>query len=86
MQIEYSKKAAKYISALDKTTKQRIKNAIEGLLEVPPKGDIKMMQGFSDGRKRLRVGKYRIIYNYGSDGKVEILYIINVDSRGDIYK
>lgn len=86
MQIEYSKKAAKYISALDRTTKQRIKIAIEGLLEVPPKGDIKMLQGFSDGRRRLRVGKYRIIYNYGSDGKVEILYIINVDSRGKIYK
>lgn len=86
MQIEYSKKAAKYISALDRTTKQRIKKAIEGLLEVPPKGDIKPMQGFPDGRKRLRVGKYRIIYNYGNDGKVEILYIINVDSRGDIYK
>ena len=55
-------------------------------MEVPPKGDIKMLQGFSDGRRRLRVGKYRIIYNYGSDGKVEILYIINVDSRGEIYK
>ena len=47
MQIEYSKKAAKYINALDRTTKQRI--AIEGLLETPPKGDIKMLQGFSDG-------------------------------------
>ncbi len=49
MQIEYSKKAAKYINALDRTTKQRIRIAIEGLLETPPKGDIKMLQGFSDG-------------------------------------
>ncbi len=64
MQIEYSKKAAKYINALDRPTKQRIKAAIEGLTEEPPKGDIKTMQGFTDGRKRLRVGKYRIIYNY----------------------
>ena len=61
MQIEYSKKAAKYISGLDRPTKQRIK-------------------------KRLRVGKYRIIYNYLPNGEIEILYIINVDSRGDIYK
>ena len=86
MRIEYSRKAVKYINALDRPTKQRIKTAIEGLTETPPKGDIKMLQGFSDGRKRLRVGKYRIIYNYLPDGKIEILYILNVDSRGDIYK
>ena len=86
MQIEYSKKAVKYINALDKPTKQRIKIAIEGLIENPPKGDIKLLQGFSDNRKRLRVGKYRIIYNYLPKDKVEILYIINIDSRGDIYK
>lgn len=86
MQIEYSKKAVKFINALDRPTKQRIKLAIEGLTEQPPKGDIKPLQGFSDGRKRLRVGKYRIIYNYDTNGKIKILYIINVDSRGDIYK
>ncbi len=52
----------------------------------PPEGDIKFLQGYADGRKRLRIGKYRIIYNYLPGGGVEILYIINVDSRGDIYK
>lgn len=86
MRIEYSKRAAKYINSLDRPAKQRIKKAIEGLTEQPPKGDIRMLQGFSDGRKRLRVGKYRIIYNYLPSGEVEILYIVNVDSRGDIYK
>ena len=86
MIIEYSKKAAKYIDALDRPTKQRIKIAIEGLTQEPPQGDIKMLQGYKDGRKLLRVGKYRIIYNYSQDEKIEILYIINVDSREDIYK
>lgn len=86
MRIEYSKKAAKYINGLDRPTKLRIKTAIEGLTEQPPKGDIKTLQGYSDGRKRLRVGKYRIIYDYLPGGEVKILYIINVDSRGDIYK
>lgn len=84
LKIEYSKQAAKYIAGLDKPTKQRIKSAIEGLAERPPKGDIKLLQGFKDGRKRLRVGKYRIIYMYLPNGEIEILYIINVDSRGDI--
>lgn len=49
MQIEYSKRAAKYINALDRPTKQRIKKVIEGLTEQPPKGDIKLLQGFTDG-------------------------------------
>lgn len=86
MRIEYSKKAAKYINALDKPSKQRIKSGIEGLTLNPPKGDIRLLQGFPDGRKRLRIGKYRIIYNYLDNGEIIILYIMNVDSRGDIYK
>lgn len=44
------------------------------------------MQGYSDGRKRLRTGKYRIIYNYGQNGEIKVLYIMDVDTRGDIYK
>ncbi len=86
MKIEYSRKAARYISALDKPTKQRIKEGIEGLTESPPKGDIRILQGYSDGRKRLRIGKYRIIYNYNKDKSISILYIMDVDTRGDIYK
>lgn len=86
LNIEYSKRASKFIAALDRPTKQRLKEAIEGLTEQPPKGDIKALQGYSDGRKRLRVGKYRIIYNYLDDNSVKILYIMDVDSRGDIYK
>lgn len=86
MRIEYSKKAAKYIGGLDKPTKRRIKAGIEGLAQEPPKGDIKTLQGYADGRKRLRIGKYRIVYNYLPDVEIKVLYIINVDSRGDIYK
>ena len=86
MRIEYNKKAVKYLETLDRPTKQRIKAAIEGLTEQPPKGDIKTLQGYTDGRKRLRVGKYRIIYNYLPNGKIVVLYIMSIDTRGDIYK
>ena len=75
---EYSKQAKKAIESLDAPTKQRIKKAIEDI----PAGDIKPMQGFSDGRQRLRVGKYRVVFII-SDGGV---YVIEVGSRGDIYK
>ena len=86
MEIRYSKSAQKAIESYDRPTKQRIKAGIEGLTQKPPVGDIKQMQGYTDGRHRLRVGKYRIVYRYDLDGTMEILLIMDVDSRGDIYK
>ena len=86
MEIQYKKKAVKALNAMDKPTKRRIKEAIEGLTLTPAKGNIKPMQGYKDGRFRLRVGDYRIIYKYDINGKVEILLIMDIGSRGDIYK
>ena len=71
---------------MDTVTKKCIKAGIEGLIKEPPQGDIKRLQGYDDGRKRLRIGKYRNIYNYYEKGIIEILYIMDIDSRGDIYK
>ena len=86
MEIRYSKASAKAIRAMDQQTKQRIHNGILGLMHKPPMGDIKLMQGCSDGRYRLRVGKYRIVYKFGLENQLEILHIIDIGSRGDIYK
>ena len=44
------------------------------------------MKGYNDGRKRLRVGSWRIIYRIDANYEVEILYIIDIENRGDIYK
>ena len=79
MNIIYSKEAVKNISRMDATTKQRIK---QGILAIP-KGNIKPLQGYSDGRQRLRVGKYRVVFNYMSE--TDIL-IMEIGTRGDIYK
>ena len=81
MDIRYSKQAQKDIRKLPKDVARLVKRAIEGLIENPPKGDIKTMQGYSDGRKRLRVGKYQYI----NDGSIYV-WISEVGSRGDIYK
>lgn len=86
LEIQFSKSAVKVINSMDKPTKLRIKQGIEGLIQIPPKGDIKLMQGFSDGRCRLRIGKYRVIYKYMQDGTIGILLIIDIGSRGDIYR
>ena len=86
MIIKYSKDALKFLSRLDKKSVDRIRTAIQDLTLVPPKGDIKVMQGYSDDRKRLRVGSWRIIYRYGVENEIEILFIIDIGNRGDIYK
>ena len=86
MKIRYSRDSIKFLSKLDKKSVNRIRTAIEGLTQSPPVGDIKPMQGFSDGRKRLRVGSWRIIFKQVSELYVEIIFVIDIGNRGDIYK
>ena len=86
MVITYSKDSLKFLSKLDKKSVARIRAAIQDLTLTPPKGDIKVMQGYNDDRKRLRVGSWRIIYKYGVDNEIDILFIIDIGNRGDIYK
>ena len=86
MRVIYSRVAVKAINSFDKSIKQRIKTGIEGLLEVPPKGDIKQMQGINPPVFRLRIGKYRVLYEYTNLNDEEVLMIKDIGSRGDIYK
>lgn len=86
MEVRYSKDALKFLARLDKKSVERIRIAIQGLTQSPPEGDIKPMQGYHDNRKRLRVGGWRIIFKYGIDGRLEVLFILDIGNRGDIYK
>ena len=86
MEIRYSRDALKFLSKLDKHSIERIRSAITDLTLTPPQGDIKLMKGYSDGRKRLRVGSWRIIYRISEEKSVEILFVIDIGNRGDIYK
>lgn len=86
LEIRYDKAAVKYLQGLPKKLRDSIRSAIAALTEQPPKGDIKPMQGYKDGRHRLRVGKYRVIYRYSQNGELDILIVMEIGSRGDIYK
>ena len=76
MDINYSKQAVKYLSKQDKIAQRRIIDAINKL----PNGDVKKLQGRTG--YRLRVGNYRIIFSFSEN----ILYIEEIDNRGQIYK
>lgn len=86
MVIRYSKDALKFLNRLDKKSVARIRLAVEGLTHEPPLGDIKEMKGSKDGRLRLRVGGWRVIFRYGAEGEVEIIFVLDIGNRGDIYK
>ena len=86
MEIQYEKAAVKYLKGLQKPQRDLILDAIEKLTHKPAEGDIKKMSGYKDGRYRLRVGKYRIIYKDLTNNEIEVLCIMDVGSRGDIYK
>ena len=86
MEIQYEKAAIKYLKSLQKNQRNLILDAIEKLTHKPAEGDIKKMCGYKDDRYRLRVGKYRVIYKYLTDKEIEILSIMDIGSRGDIYK
>lgn len=81
MEISYKKTALKFLQRKDKNTRDNIILGIKGLTKTPPEGDIKVLQG-RNNEFRLRVGKYRIIYEYQNN----MLVIKDIGSRGDIYK
>lgn len=85
MLIKYTKIALKTLQGYDKPTRERIREKIQSLTLTPPVGDIKPLQG-SENEMRLRVGKYRVIYEYTTENSIKILMINKIDSRGDIYK
>ena len=85
-QIIFEKQVKKFIEKQDKTLKSRFKKVFLKLMENPyPKNqtlDIKKLKGCEE--YRLRIGKYRFIYQIKDD--VLVIVMEKADSRGDIYK
>jgi mRNA interferase RelE/StbE len=79
MIILFSKTSLNYLGRLERSYRKRIVSAIDKL---PTHGDIKKLKGKKLANLfRLRVGKYRIIYQTEDD----IIKILDIDTRGDIY-
>lgn len=82
MKIQPSKQAIKFLKKQERNVSDRIHAALKGLLEIPPIGDIKKMKG-TGNTYRLRVGNYRVVYTI--DYEKEMVLILAIDNRGDIY-
>ncbi|MCL2170155.1 MAG: type II toxin-antitoxin system RelE/ParE family toxin [Defluviitaleaceae bacterium] len=77
MYIEFDRQAVKQLESLSKQTKQRVKSAIDGL----PNGDVAKLKGH-DLLRRLRVGRYRVIFAYTEKG----VFVEAILPRGSAYK
>lgn len=77
--ITYLKSAFKSLEKYDEKTRIRIIDSIDKI----PQGDVKKLQGEKHPPLyRLRVGKYRIVYHIENEN----IIIVDIDTRGDIYK
>ncbi len=70
----------KYLERLNEPDKSRIKGAIAGLKEEPPKGNIAPFAG-QHGYFRLKTGSYRILFRYREND----IYVTHIDPRGQVY-
>ena len=74
------KKALKFINRQDMRQRKRI---YEAIYKLPHEGDIDTVKA-RKGFYRLRVGDFRIIYTVEND--ILTVYVVDIDSRGGIYK
>lgn len=77
MDIEFKRKAVKYIESCDYESKKRLKEAISKL----PFGDVKKLRGYNE-EYRLRVGNLRVIFSKSGNK----IIINDIKPRGQVYK
>jgi len=79
--IIFSRGALRFFKKLDKSEQEKIGKKIEILKEFPKQG--KPLSGNLRGLWRLRVYKFRIIYQI-KDNEL-IVYVLNIGHRKNIY-
>jgi len=84
--VVLSKEAAKYYQKADKSTRNRLDDALDAITNNPfnvQHHDIKPLQEPLRGLWRYRVGKLRIVY--GIDKKTKQIQVVTIHPRGNIY-
>ena len=79
--VSYSPSAAKAIRKLDDPVRQRVRRAVETLMEDPLRG--KPLQLAIKGLRSWRTGDFRIIYR-AVEEHLEI-YVVAIGHRRDVY-
>ena len=70
----------KYLTRLNAIDRDRVDEAIEGLEEDPPQGNIRPVVG-QKGVYRLTIGSYRALFRYRENH----IIVTHLDPRGQVY-
>jgi len=84
--IEYHKRVIKFLSKQDIEFRKKILNIFEDIALNPFENsyDVKPYKSNTTNQYRLRVGKYRFIYEVKND--ILHIFVSDAGSRGSIYK
>ncbi|MBC8345890.1 MAG: type II toxin-antitoxin system RelE/ParE family toxin [Candidatus Marinimicrobia bacterium] len=81
--LRIEKRVVKQLLKIDGVNRKRIKRKISSLSLLPRPHGVKKLSG-RDAIYRIRQGNYRVIYCI--DDKNQIIKILKVDDRKDVYK
>lgn len=84
--VEYHKSVIKFLQKHDLDLSKRVLDAFDKIALNPTKSnlDIKPLSGSPKNHFRLRIGKYRFLYEIRDE--LLLVYCYDADSRGGIYK
>jgi mRNA interferase RelE/StbE len=82
--VSLAREAEKVLDRLDRPTERRLRSRISQLAEDPFAPRLSSPLVERAGIRKSRVGGWRILFSVDRD--VLILYILTVDTRGQVYK
>jgi mRNA interferase RelE/StbE len=85
-QVEYSKNALKDLRRLDESVAKRIVEKIHFFSKQSSHSDFSKALKALEGKFRFRIGDYRAIFSIGTDGTLQLLKILNIKHRREIYR
>jgi mRNA interferase RelE/StbE len=81
--IELSKQSSKFLRKCEEELRVRVVKKLRLLREEPFSHDSKQLEGYDKPTFRIRVGKYRIIYEINNEEK--LILISKIDKREKVY-
>lgn len=82
IRIRWEKRAVRELDALPSRERLRVIQAVDDLVDAPLKGEL--LHAEWRGLRRLRVGRYRVIYAF--DGDTLWIAVLRVGHRREVYR
>lgn len=84
IEIKYHPRSIKFLRKISKKEAEKILSTIEQLTKSTTSGNLDIKKLVNTKRSfRLRIGNIRVVYEYDESSK--IIYIHEIDFRGNIY-